>query len=125
MALIINTSNDIRNYEPKLFLSFTFKQTIWLSIALFVGITAGVIIPGSFDTKILIGGLCGTPFGICGFLKPNRTPFEIWIIRVFYRKYLAPTKRKKRNFISLKLKSSNETKNKIRYSRNPDYHIFR
>lgn len=124
MALIVKTPQDVRKYETKQLGPFTFKQAIWLTIATILTLPVFIFVPVRFSTKVLICTAIAAPIGACGFINPNHTPMETWLLRGLYRTVLTPARRKKKNEISIKARRLNPPIEKPKYSRKPDHRIY-
>ena len=134
MALQCNMIQDIRKYETKVVGPFTKRQLICLLIALAYSVPLALLIPLSLVDKILIGSFLAMPGMLCGYIKIDGTPPEVFAVRYIYKYFLTPSKRtyKRLNVYEQELKKlqtenkKKETgKNKITYSKNPEFRVYR
>ena len=91
----VEMADDIRKYETKTLGMFTTRQLVALCIGAVYSLPIALLIPVSFENKLLIFGLLMAPAIICGFTKMDGTNFEVVAIRMIYTFFLTPAKRKR------------------------------
>ncbi len=124
MALTVNMTQDVRRYETRDLGPFTKRQGIWLFVAVVIGVPIAILLPFPIYLKIIFASAVAAPIGICGFIKPDHTPMEKWVLRVLYRTFLAPRIRRKKNPYSLGLKRNFIDPKRIKYSNKPEAKIY-
>lgn len=100
----IKMTKDIRNYQPKIFGPFTFRQLICAAIALICGMPGMKIVfhelihDGDMGLGVMLTVFSVAPAVLCGWANGNGTidgtPVEMYFLRVIYRLFLTPIRRK-------------------------------
>lgn len=142
---------DIRKFEPKSVGPFTLRQAVCIALPLVYGVPFAVFVKSiSIDTRILIAMMIMAPIWMCGFVKLDGQPLEIYAMRYIYFSFLTPRKRKysrenkwKKLYSELEKEEKNEMlkglskkelaqyqkENKkgtvVKYSDNPEYSIHK
>lgn len=86
--------DDIRKTETKTLGPFTTRQLISVVLASSYSIPIALHIPFDISLKIVFGILLALPVAMCGWVKLNKEPFEIVLIRYVYKHFLTPCRRK-------------------------------
>lgn len=124
MSLIVDMPRDVRKYEVPTLGPFTTKQAIYVGIAFTLYAVLAFKIPGSIDAKLLTPAPLAVFIGAFGYVKPDHTPMEVWVIRFLYKMVLTPRIRKKKNALSIALKQAETPIKKPKYSHKAEYKIY-
>ena len=93
----VKIPRDIRGYEAKLFAGLTTRQAIFgasaVAVVLGVNYVFSDYIPIE-DARILLSIFFALPFLLCGWIKPQGLPFEVYFRDVFLRFYIEEPIRK-------------------------------
>lgn len=94
----VEMNDDIRKTKAKVFGKFDLRQLICIIIAASYSIPIAIILPFDITLKFVFGILLAIPVVLCGWIRLNKEPFEIVLIRYIYKHFLTPSWRKvKRN----------------------------
>lgn len=94
----VEMNDDVRKTKAKVFGKFDLRQIICIIIAASYSIPIAIKLPMDYTLKIVFGVLIAVPVILCGWIRLNKEPFEIVIIRYIYKHFLTPSWRKvKRN----------------------------
>lgn len=102
-AIVVQMSEDIKAYEVKTIGPFTTRQVVCLMIGGVVGIGVAYLVPVEILYKILIATLIICPSFMCGSTKISGTYLEVILLRIIYKKFLTPPKRKMKTVSSYKV----------------------
>lgn len=97
----VRMSDDIRKYDTKFLGSLSKRQTFCMLIGLLLGVGFSLLLPFAMDVSILFGVIFASPVFLCGFLKINGCPFEVFALRYIYKQMLTPRKRKAKRITPL------------------------
>ena len=133
MALQCNMIKDIRKYEPKVMGPFTKRQMIYLVIGLAYSLPVGMLLPTTFDNKVIVTLALIAPMFLCGYLKMDGTPLEVIAIRWVYRTILTPAARKYKRphpyLTALRKLEAEENKGKkpvkVKPNKNPEFKVYK
>ncbi len=90
----VEMTDDIRKYETKSIGPFTTRQAVCLIIGVVLGAPLAILIPVDIVYKIVLFCVgAALPF-ICGFIKMDGAHAEVVLIRMAYKLFITPTKRK-------------------------------
>ena len=134
----VEMSDDIRKYDTNFIGSFSKRQCISLGLGCLLAIPIALALPLSMDNKVFIGFAIALPIILCGWIKMDGMPFEVFIIRYIYRMILTPRKRKYKSKNAYrkyydKIKASKNgsatalksKKNAVKYSQKKQYRIYK
>lgn len=132
----VKMTDDIRKRDTKAVGPFSFRQIVCIIIGASYAVPIAVAIPADITVKILIGLVLASPAALCGFIRLNREPFEIVLIRWVYKHLLTPCKRKTKSgdpyFRELKrirtrkeMKSNGKKKKEVTYSGKKSLKVYR
>lgn len=93
---------DIRKYETKFLGPLTKRQVVCSVIGIILGSIFAIVIPGEFTVKMVFFFIFGLPPALCGFIKFNGMPLEVFFTRFIYLYFLTPPKRKAKHINSFK-----------------------
>lgn len=94
----VEMNDDIRKTKAKVFGKFDLRQLICIILAASYSIPIAIYLPFDITLKIVLGVLLAVPVVMCGWIRLNKEPFEIVLIRYIYKHFLTPSWRKvKRN----------------------------
>ena len=141
----VEVVQDIRKHKSKIFGPLGLREFICIGIGAAYSIPIALAIPADVLTKVAVGIFLAFPAVLCGFIKVNKEPFEIVIIRFIYKRILTPRKRKvkripeyKADLIAMRKKEEQEKVSKmskrkkkeyqkgiITYSKDPENKMYR
>lgn len=91
----LSLPRDVRKINDRFLGPFSKRQVVCTSLGGFVGVTVlyltHLFLPG--DIPIILGGICGVPFIICGIKKKYNLPYEKFFFNVILSKKKRPVKR--------------------------------
>lgn len=90
----VEMAEDVRKTKTKAVGRFTVRQFVCIIIAASYSIPIAFIIPGDIIIRLLAGFFPAMPVVMCGWIKFNKQPFEIVLMRYIYKHFLTPTMRK-------------------------------
>lgn len=95
MAVEIQMSEDIRKYQTKFIFDFTKRQAVCIGIGAVCGAIGMNIVPGAnaMVKVALFIGFAAFPI-LCGWIRPENMPLEVFLARWLYFMFLTPAKRK-------------------------------
>ncbi len=135
--LVTPINKDVRKFEPAFLMGMTKRQFAIVAVGLIIAAAIALLIPASVDVRIFIVIIIMVPSFILAFYNIGGMPFEIYMAHVIYCKFLTPGRRRyaAHNLIRRKYRepsdyplSASSKKKKgsdaVRYSKNPEYHIY-
>lgn len=113
----VEMAEDVRKTKTKAVGRFTIRQFICIIIAASYSIPIAFIIPGDITVKLLVGFFLAMPVAMCGWIKLNKQPFEVVLMRYIYKHFLTPTMRKVKrdNVYKTALKKVNKEEEKAAF----------
>ena len=124
MAIRCDQIADIRKYEVRVAGPFTKRQLIYLLISILYALPIAINLPIMWVNKITAGCFIAMPGFVCGYVKIDGTPLEIFVLRLIYKFFLTPAKRKYKRKLLKPRRKITDTK-KIRYSKREEFKIYR
>ncbi len=90
----VEMSDDIRKYETKTLGPFTTRQLVCVVIGIVLGAPIAALVPVDITYKIVLFCVfAAIPF-MCGFIKMDGAHAEVILIRLAYKYFICPAKRK-------------------------------
>ncbi len=91
----VEMSKDIRKYETKALGPLSIRQVICIIIAAAYSVPIGLLLPLSWDNKLIVIGALAIPGIICGKKNLiNGMSFEIFVLKLLYKNVLTPRRRR-------------------------------
>lgn len=140
----VEMSDDIRKYEPKLLGPLTKRQLICLILSALLFFPTYLFFSDIEDmtNRVLLSCIPAIPTILCGWMKYDGAPFEIFVLRGFIINNYLPKQRKYRSELRLKEKldeikkeeriskmsakerKQNAKKKKITYSKDKELKLY-
>lgn len=113
MAVEIDMTKDLKEYEPRVIGVFSLRQVIAVGVNAIIATPIAIITPLTITYKIFLFAILMLPAIFCGWLPIENMHFEDFLIEVIRASFKSPTRR----FYENKSEIIPEKKQKIKKSK--------